>query len=776
MTIQIYKFNNYYNRMVKRYGSVADYGSPLGVFENINFNPNDGIATEQILNYNGEMPDYMLVIDEDGDINSRWFVMESQRTRSMQFKMQLYRDTIADWYNDVVVAPMFVEKATVDIDNPLIYNNENMTFNQIKSSETLLKDGSGCPWIVGYYAKDTQNQFLSGTVDANDLDKSYDAYIEVPFADWQFNATVTPYTGLFSELNYRIYTENLQLAPPGGTSSGYFYYNKSGVYSGWKLESYSTSLNAKYYGLNAAVELEPLFKDANNTLLSYVPSYVTGTNTEANIRKFLSYNGSVIKDSTGKYYSISIYQDGEEEAIADIPSGNLFNAINSIVKTSEYITGTANASSFKVYYKRPKYKMVANEMLNMETTWNMTGDKLITDDAPYNIFAIPYGNTSLELSGYTQATSNATISMAVANSIIRTMGSNLYDIQLVPYCPVSTPMNNGVLQMYDTDAFSIVKTPGGEALENHVSYILNVPKSQFSKNLPYSFAAPSTSIEKKVSNECDYYRICSPNFNGYFDFSVAKNNGVDYFNIDCCYKPYQPYIHVNPNFKGMYGQDYNDARGLICGGDFSLTQIKDSWQEYQIQNKNFQEIFSRQIENMEVNNRLQNIQQGISMAVGTLSGAAAGASMGTYLGGGIGAAIGGVAGAVASLGGGIGDIAITKQMQAEALDYTKDNFGYQLGNIQALPYTLTKVSSLNENNKLFPFVEYYTCTDTEKDALKNKIKYNGMTVMAIGKMIDYILPEEPSYIKGQLIRLETVADDYHVVNTIAQELNKGVYV
>ena len=39
-----------------------------------------------------------------------------------------------------------------------------MSFNQIKTSETLLKDRSGCPWIVGYYAKDY--------VDSTDANKS----------------------------------------------------------------------------------------------------------------------------------------------------------------------------------------------------------------------------------------------------------------------------------------------------------------------------------------------------------------------------------------------------------------------------------------------------------------------------------------------------------------------------------------------------------------------------------------------------------------------------
>jgi hypothetical protein len=34
----------------------------------------------------------------------------------------------------------------------------------------------------------------------------------------------------------------------------------------------------------------------------------------------------------------------------------------------------------------------------------------------------------------------------------------------------------------------------------------------------------------------------------------------------------------------------------------------------------------------------------------------------------------------------------------------------------------------------------------------------------------------PGYFKGQLIRLEDIGDDFHVANTIANELYKGVYI
>ena len=47
--------------------------------------------------------------------------------------------------------------------------------------------------------------------------------------------------------------------------------------------------------------------------------------------------------------------------------------------------------------------------------------------------------------------------------------------------------------------------------------------------------------------------------------------------------------------------------------------------------------------------------------------------------------------------------------------------------------------------------------------------------MRIGT-INQFLQSEPSYIKGKLIRLESVKDDYHMIKSIAEELYKGVFI
>ena len=160
----------------------------------------------------------------------------------------------------------------------------------------------------------------------------------------------------------------------------------------------------------------------------------------------------------------------------------------------------------------------------------------------------------------------------------------------------------------------------------------------------------------------------------------------------------------------------------------------------------------------------------MSPFIGGASGAAAGAQMGGVNGMAIGAGIGTVGGlATSAL-----DYRNTLRMMEENRQYKIDMYGYNLQNIQAIPTSLTKTSALTYNTRVWPFIEYYTCTDAERNALKDKMKYNGMTIMKIGKLTDYLLGEDKFY-KGQLIRLNIKVDS-HMAYEIYNELNKGVYL
>lgn len=260
-----------------------------------------------------------------------------------------------------------------------------------------------------------------------------------------------------------------------------------------------------------------------------------------------------------------------------------------------------------------------------------------------------------------------------------------------------------------------------------------------------------------------------------FEFDPAKNGGVHRFKVDCSYKPGQPYIHVAPDWGGLYGTNINDARGLICGGDFSLPTATNRWLNFELNNKNYQQQFDREIENMEHERSIQKKEQIVQTVTGAVSGAGTGAAMGAMVGGGIGAAVGATLGAGMSIAGGIADLKHAEARFDEAMDYKKDMFGFQLGNIQALPHSLSKVSAYNNNNKIYPFIEKYHATEQEEQALREKIKYNGMTVGRIDKIENFlgIIPNQLSYIKGRPIELN-IPEDAHLLTELIIEVNKGI--
>lgn len=796
MNLFIFKYNNYYNRILKKENTLEEYGNPIYVYEPQSFNPNDGVDTAVLVGdfynpYDGT-GDYV-ILEEDGAIISRWFIIEAAfETAKAQWNLTLRRDLLVDFYDHYIDTDCFIEKATLNAEDPLLFNSEDMNFNQIKDLEYPLRDETLSAWVVGYYAKNTAADNLSGTLAVNVPDSMYDIQIAVPFVNWEFNATTNPIKVGINALDYFIYASRNDPYTNRVRLPGKYKITSGGNYLGFEADPITSgksyALNCSYDG--GARTFASKIKEQKATLFEQAKAYLTANIlSDSKKAEFLSLNGKIIRDSTGVFYELTIYQESITYETASVKAGSLFNSLKNIAASIDEFTGTPDGGSFQVLASYNNYRMKARRLTNLETSWNIapTADwqPLITEDAPYNIFAIPFDSCKLKTGIMSEDIyrNDPTYTLPIVESMIRAMGSSLYDIQLLPYCPVNY-IGENLVDVKSPSAYTLIK----DASDNIVSFILHVPQTKISRNIQLDYFAipkPENAIETKISNECYKYRLCSPNFNGYFDFSAAKNGGVDFINVDMTLKPFQPYIHLNPNFGGLYGRDFDDPRGLICGGDFSLSQFKDKWQEYQLNNKNYQEIFDRQIQNMEVQNKYQRKSEQLQVGIGTAQGAATGAVIG---GPGWGGVIGAAVGGTASLVGGLGDLAINDKLRTEAMDYTKDMFGYQLCNIQALPYTLTKVSAFNNNNKIFPLLERYTCTDREKDAFAKKLAYNGMTTMIIDKPSKYIgnswsrelsdgeILENKGYIKGRIIRIETLEDEFHLLKSISDELYKGVYI
>lgn len=808
MNLHLYEYNNYYNRTLKSFNSIEELDDyELFVEYNTNFNPNDSVFTEHIIGgplayYGGA--DYC-VVERDGEIESRWFVLENMRTRGGQYKISLKRDVVADFATDIFNAPCFVEKGWVNDTDSAIFNSENMTFNQIKKREIRLTDSTRTPWIVGYYTK--QDEPLTATIEK--IEPTADITVN-GIANWTYyNRTLTP-AKYASTYGMTFYFNASDL--PAGNSARVKYGGLSNndialeeatiVIDNITGRQYTIDTDSALWSPflssidpNVVNKLTEELKSASGTLFAAATNYFSDYLTSTEYTAVSDNVGLTIFDSaTGIYYKVEA-----KEKIASNPGVSakieltstmgyeLYNVFSQVSTPTGGISGarpTKNSDKQELSLKVENYAEIYLELKQLD--YGAVDVSILptapaqTINSPYNIFAIPYGRIRVVDNGANVYTSQM-LAMRTAMALIKQYSGTvgiLHDVQLLPYCPIQEireAARGGTSPLLQIDTIpDYLYTRMTDEEDNTVGYVFHCPNSSATFNIKQLIEIPNI----KISNETEFCRLVSPNWNGMFEFSPAKNRGVEGFTVDMELKPFSPYIHVAPkwNENGLYGNRPNDPVGLICGGDFGLTMTSDAWENYERQNKNYQQMFDRQIQNLEVQNKYGRLADTLGGAIGAVSGGATVGIAGGMIGGpaaGIGA---GIIGAGLSGAGAIGDYFINEALRKENMDYTKDQFGYQLGNIRALPDSLTKVNSLNPNNRIFPILEFYGATNEEVEALRNKIKYNGMSIGRIGKLADFINPAETTYVKGQIIILEGILEDAHLAADIATEINKGVRV
>ena len=791
------RFNNYFNRKVIRYESLSDYQDnaqddfiPVdseGNMTPFDFNPNDNITTEIIANGVPFDPDYFLLLDANGDIVSRWFVLEQKRNRQGQWLYFLRRDVLADSYNELAEAPLYVEKGIIsDITSPLLTNNEELRVNQIKKEEILLKDKSACAWLVMYLKKGVLGTTAVGsggkvTLDVPKNEEFIYETLTTPITTWSYYQYVAN--------DYKVRNScALYIRLKDGFAPRKFIINANGQVS-FTTDGVSTDSN-----LVRNVASDSNIKSSYALQLSNIYSNLDSELGYKTLTSIMAYNDKIIKDSLGKYYRVNVVARTSYEADTPfIASGNAPTTkgiMNTCWNSANASSQTANDKAFKAIINYTPYRIVLQEITDLQTEVDFsayTGGGT-TDSMLFDAICMPYGEIT-EFIGFEVSIELSTTrerSLRAMNSIATQLTSQyVLDFQLLPYCPVQNVLNDyydeeGKIAILDDaiDGLTVFANNGGAVTDA----ILVCPSSNITFDIEKSIAISDVSdvpdtYKIKYLNDCTLVRLCSPNYNGLFDMNIAKNGGkIKRFNVDVTLRPFNPYIHVNPEFDFLYGEDFNDARGLICGGDFSLGIINDAWNTYEIQNKNYQAIFDRQIQNLDINNAINMQEAQWGAVAGTVQGASAGAIGGAMVGGGYGAVAGAAIGGVASGIGGAMDVSNVKKRQEEARSYAIDNYNLQLGNVRALPYSITKTSALTFNNKLFPFVEIYECSEEEKEAYYLKLKYNGMTVGRIDIINSYKSEDNSNYFRAKLIRLLDISEDNHYVETINEELMKGVFI
>lgn len=796
-TLYYLRFNNYFNRqLIMKYGTTWYRQLQIGFTPNVQlFNYGDGINTTQIVNtvqwndVDNKAPDYCIVEDDTTLEYSRWYILEWKYIRAGQYQATLKRDILADNYDAIMSSPMLISKGYVTPSDSAIFNYEGQAYNKIKTSETLLYDETKCPWIVGYIPRDAikdQATEVSTSLVSPFYDLTYstlDAFYEA-FPYLKGGASRVPVKKLISTIYNIRGTLNQQVLSAvyniAFNKLGYVSYNP-GSFGEKSLSNYGwTQIDLGYTAVGHTFGTATIY-DSMDIASKVYPSYVgVMNNLENAVRTAYSYNpaalntlinlnGKVVRigsNGTYKYYTVVVGTETvNEEVIAPV---SVYNILYSNLKDGVLEPKNSN-NNYVLAMTYDDYSYTLNESnVGVKVTVPKASDRNNLKDAPYDMFVIPYGEIKIYRDGIVNIdVTNKEAGLAAATAIASTLGdATVYDLQLLPYCPLRNMINANGEFNYNSEYKGIADiyvTQGSTSTA--VSKMFFCDSNTFTFNIPLHIEVD----DYKIENECNSYRLCSPNYNGVFEFNLAKNGGLEYIEVDCTYKPYNPYIKLNPSFGRLYGTNFGDARGLICGGDFSVDRLSSAWANYQLNNKNYQNIFDREIQSIELQNKYAVVQDIANAASGALStGALSGGATGNV---GVGVGMG-----LASAGAGVADIIINNKLREDQLNKTKDLFNYNLQNIQALPYSLSKSSSFNINSKYVPFLEFYTCTEEEKNALRDKIKWQGMTIMRTGYIRDYLdTASEETYIEANPIRL-LIKEDAHTAQEIARELSLGVYI
>ena len=594
MQLLLLHYNNYFNRIIKKEATVAAYmnaDSNYRVASNANFNPGDGVNTSIVLGcgangslFDGEEFDYLVayeIVDNVSVIRGRWFILEQDRKRSGQYELTLKRDVIADNYNDVVDSPIYLEKGFInDVNDPLLYNSESMNSNQIKQLELPLKDATQSGWVVGYIPSDAFPKVepaydrvekkvtipMSADITVNGLSSwSYWNYCSSN-PNYKFMADTAGKRKVNVKIrSERMYADSARSVRVDMVTADYTFYPNStdaGTYtqvnSGYVKTSSGTinypqwykdyapvtfmqgTINAKLCGtIFDPVRNNSAFNNALNTILG---TGITIGDTSA-LRRLQ--DKIILDSSTNTYYRISIITTSEGSPItvnSSITGGQ--TALDALKNAMKYPTGAGGTLQgvYTTFTASNSSTSYAIQLTNVGVSLyvDLNSDRAHLNDAPYDMFCIPFSDTLKLKYNSTTFTCSKNVALSMATEIAKDLGSKtVYDVQLLPYCPnrtlvVKSNSPSTVLDLtgvkYDLIKESVTNNPKSAVIWCTES-TFQVPISTESNIIEFK---PTNDVPSKVLTE-NYYAMMNEYIHSHTSrmaISTTSENDILVYKVD----------------------------------------------------------------------------------------------------------------------------------------------------------------------------------------------------------------------------------------------------
>lgn len=427
----------------------------------INFKPMDSVNTTQIVNMDTDWtPDYLVTEDL-----TRWFVIECRLIRQGQYELTLRRDVLADFDYAYKSAPALIERGPLDVESPYIYNKENFSFNQIKKSETLIKDPTGTAWIVGYVSTDTNfDGYMESPAEGEEAVPTFDDLGLV------LNDSTNPLLGATAKSinKCQVRAKIADDRTPSRISLVMVNWDGSATWIGSELLGAQSFKNYINFSLSDPMEAKAQ-RDIYSTNMSLVfkirKQYVYegledwgGISTDTiGMEKLKTMVGQQVYDpSTSKVYTITnVAPSVDDNGVTQLTAGDNAKLYNELAYDLQQ---AAQGTKYSYYDNNPIAIELDTNVLSISlaetdykgqrrTKLSNTRRKLL--DAPYDMFCMPFD----------------TKNMALAQSFVTTMAEGktkkIYDIQILPYCPNTQYVNSGVAGMTQGTDYDLIEEYDG---------------------------------------------------------------------------------------------------------------------------------------------------------------------------------------------------------------------------------------------------------------------------------------------------------------------------
>lgn len=682
----------------------------------------------------------------------KWFVSGITQLNSRKFQISLLRDIISESPNTWKNERAYISSGTAQNYNR--YKKWNLPFTNTKIKEEKLTINGKSSFFV-YYVNE-QHFSSSGALSEDDL--KINAVSLPGYTNFDYtvsNLNQIPSYQYINAGNLRNYTRtlydvklNLATSAPQQNSGTWTWESFNNI---WQYDSlfddFTLRSGYSYYDLNAlqlavmqfdfANNVNSCKTNLNNACKLFAENWqtsISGVNmiTNTAINNLSQYVGKTIYDSnTNKVYRLDLEKTNSSlnKLFSLTELSTLTNTLSNInwpwasgqmSSAVAFQTGTGGYLTLKSQYST--YKYVLTE-LGTATSFDFTfisNTKKLPKSSVRCVNIVSNSNISDE-------------EIAQCLMLAQTNATNVEDVGRIldiQYLP-----------------FSIATT-----VNNNIKINSTALTAQFLETDDFQYDINLTDLTN-INKETDTIKIVSPSRASQYVFSPYNNNGNMEFAAKITVKPYASIIYIRPSTKGLLMYEWDDKDCLIIEEDFSLTNVTSQWTQYIYNNKNYSNVFERQIQGREYERGWERKVEEANLKSEEWNARNISAQKARTYTGNL-PLISDIAGAIGTAWADANymkavqtDLQYNEALYQEGLSLSRDLFTYQLDNIKSQPLIPSKITTIDCKFLDGIYLEFYSTNSTELQSIENFYLYNGNRIDDYGTFAMYW----GNFVRGKII-------------------------